>query len=268
MRKLINKKIEKYKDQKVALLFSGGMDSLCVLLSCLEVGIKPHLYTFKLKSYDSEDYFSAVRISNIFNLELTVIEIEDNDTNKLIEDIKFIIKKFKVKKKTTIQCIYPFLYVVDKIEEKVILSGLSGDILHGTMRKMQMLGRVDEGAFNSMRLEYLNNEELDNYCYIKQIFTEQDIKFVDVYRYNKDLIDFFMSKRFKELNSPKQKNVAYESYKKEIDEYDLYRRPTSLQCNSKIREWHDTLLNTSENINNNKRVTAIYNRYYKEIWGD
>ena len=53
-----------------------------------------------------------------------------------------------------------------------------------------------------------------------------------------------------------------------MDEYKLYRRPSPFQINSKVREWHDTLLNTNENINNNKRVTAIYNRYQKEIWGD
>ena len=268
MRELLNKGIKQYKNQDIALLFSAGVDSLCVLLSCLDVGIRPHLYTFKLKSYDSDDYFTAIKISKLYDLKLTIIEIDDTNVNKLIDDIKYIIKKFKVKKKTAIQCIYPFIYIINKIEEKTVFTGLSADILHGGTRQMHVIGRKDEKAFNDLRLEWIYSKELASYCYIEQMFTERGIKLIDVYRSNQELIDFFMSKTFKELTSPKEKNIAYESYKKEMDEYKLYRRPSPFQINSKVREWHDTLLNTNENINNNKRVTAIYNRYYKEIWGD
>lgn len=48
MRKIIDDFLEeKIRDKNsVAILFSGGLDSLSLLLSCLDIGIKPVLYTF------------------------------------------------------------------------------------------------------------------------------------------------------------------------------------------------------------------------------
>ena len=40
---------------KVGLLLSGGLDSLSVLLSCLDIGIEPTCYTFYLEGNESED---------------------------------------------------------------------------------------------------------------------------------------------------------------------------------------------------------------------
>lgn len=267
MRNIINRELIKYKNKDVALLFSGGMDSLSLLLSCMDIGIKPNLYTFKLNKYESEDYKTAKKISEIFDLELTIININEN-IDDLINDVKYIIKKFKVKKKTQIQCIYPFIYITKYIKENIVLSGLCADDLYGTSRKMQELGRNDLYRFNEKRKELINVPESSSYIYIKYLFENQGYKFIAPYKECEDLIKFFMSKTFKELHSPKQKNIMYESYKYELLKYDLYRKNSNLQCNSKIREWHDELLNTNENINNNKSVVAIYNRYYKEIWGD
>ena len=61
MRKIINDFLEEkitYKDS-VTILFSGGLDSLSLLLSCLDVGIKPKLYIFYLEGYESSDIKSS-----------------------------------------------------------------------------------------------------------------------------------------------------------------------------------------------------------------
>ena len=267
MRTIINQDLEQYKNNKVALLFSGGMDSLSLLLSCLDVGIKPHLYTFKLCDYDSEDYKFSIKISKIFDLKLTVINIS-NDIDLLLKDVEYIIKKFKVKKKTQIQCIHPFVYVIEHITEKYVLTGLCADELYGTPRKMQELGRKDLNEFNKKRLEVHSDLKSSSYIYIKQLFEEKNIKLIAPYKENNELVEYMMNKTFKELHSPKQKNVMYENYKNELNTYKLYRRNSNLQCNSKIRELHDKLLNTFLNVDNNKSVVAIYNRLYKKIWSE
>ena len=267
MRKILNEELIKYKSKDVALLFSGGMDSLSLLLSCLDVGVRPHLYTFKLKNYESEDYKSSVKISKIFNLKLTVININE-DLDLLLEDIKYIIQTFKVKKKTQIQCIYPFIHILKEVKEEYILSGLCADDLYGTSRKMQELGRKDLDEFNKKRLKIHNDITSSSYVYIKQLFEKEGFKFIAPYKSNKELVNYIMNKNFKDLHSPKQKNIMYESYKSELEKYKLYRRNSNLQCNSRIREFHDKLLKTYLNVNNNKSVIAIYNRLYKEIWGE
>ena len=57
LKKLIKKHIENTipKNEKVAVMFSGGLDSLSVLLSALELGYEVKLYTFHLKGVISKD---------------------------------------------------------------------------------------------------------------------------------------------------------------------------------------------------------------------
>ena len=93
MREIINKQLKEYRDKDIALLFSGGLDSLSILLSCIDVGISPHLYTFRLEDYVSEDIKSSRKIKDIFNLEYTEVIIK-KDVEQLKLDVKNIIEKF------------------------------------------------------------------------------------------------------------------------------------------------------------------------------
>ena len=266
MRSIINQDLIKYKNKEIALLFSGGMDSLSLLLSCLDVGIEPHLYSFKLQNIESSDVKSSRKIKDIFNLKYTEIEIPQN-TLQLKEDIFNIIQVFKVKKKTQIQCIQPFLHIIPKIKENIILSGLCADDIYGTSRKMQELGRKDDVEFYVKRLEKHNDLESSSYKFIKELCDNYNKAFIAPYKQNEYLISHILNKTFKELHSPKQKNIMYESYKYEIDKYKLYRRNSNLQVNSGIRDWHDTLINTELNEKNYKSVVGIYNTIYKYHWG-
>lgn len=267
MRKIINNHLANYKDKEVALLFSGGMDSLSLLLSCLDVGIKPHIYSFKLHSIESTDITSARRIIDIFNLRYTEIEMPQG-LLQLRHDVFDIIKTFKVKKKTQIQCIQPFMYIIPKVKEDIILSGLCADDIYGTSRKMQELGRKDNVEFYLKRLEKHNDLESSSYKFIKQLCESYNKEFIAPYKQNEDLVSYILNRTFKELHSPKQKNIMYKSYKEEIEKYKLYRRNSNLQVNSGIREWHDILLTTDLNNKNYKSVVGIYNTIYKHYWGD
>ena len=120
MRNIINKQLEQYKNKKVALLFSGGLDSLSLMISCLDVGIRPTLYSFKLEGIESDDIKASRRIANIYGLKLVEVTIPKN-ISTLIDDVEFIIEKFKVKKKTQIQCIQPFIHIVKYVEEDIVL---------------------------------------------------------------------------------------------------------------------------------------------------
>ena len=172
------------------------------------------------------------------------------DVEQLKLDVKNIIKKFKVKKKTQIQCIYPFLYMVNEIQEEIVFSGLCADELYGTSRKMQILGRTNDEEFYKKRNEMHEDIESSSYIFIKNIFNAHNKEFVAPYKDNIELVNYFLNKNFKELHSPKQKNLTYINYKKEIEDYKLYRKNSNLQCNSNIREWHNELLFTELNKNN------------------
>ncbi|MCC0705113.1 hypothetical protein IC213_18820 [Clostridioides sp. ES-S-0049-02] len=262
MRTIINSQLETLKNQKIAILFSGGMDSLSLLLSCLDLHIKPHVYSFRLSSHESQDIISVRKIINIFDLEYTEIVINNNLEN-LIYDASYIIKTFEVKKKTQVQCIHPFLYMVKEIKEKFILTGLCADDIYGTSRKMQVLGRKNELDFYEKRLKKHKDIESSSYKFIKELFKIYNKNLIVPYKENNKLVKLLLSKTYNELHMPKQKNLTYENYKYEIDKYDLYRRSSNLQVNSALREWHDLLLKTDLNIKEYKSVVGIYNVIYK-----
>lgn len=269
LRTLINNHLSRHiNDQKsVAVLSSGGMDSLSVVLSCIDLGITPTLYTFYLKSFPSPDLHSSREISRIFNLPIREIEIDDSDINILIKDVHYIIQTYGVKKKTAIQCIHPFLYVAPVVQEDVVLTGLCADDLYGTSRSMAK-HRSDWDTFQSLRMGRVTNPTASAYTYIKSVFEAAGKQFVAPYKNSQELIQYMTRQTYKEMNSPKQKTPAYIAYKEEIDRFELYRRNENLQCGSRIREWHDSLLTTHLNPNQAKTVVSVYNRIYNKIVTD
>lgn len=264
LRRYINNHLQsKIKNKnEVSILFSGGLDSLSILFSCLDLKIEPHLYTFYLKNYESEDILTSRKIANIYNLQLTEVIIDDEDINKLIKDVKYIIQNFKIYKKTHVQCVYPFLYIIPKIKEKYVLSGLCADDLYGTSRSMAKHYKNIE-SFNNIRNEKINNLNSSAYLQIRTLVESYDKVFITPYKEDKNILNYFSALNYKAMNSPKQKNIMYLDYKNEIDKNKLYRRNNSLQCCSHIREWHDKLLNTKLNTNNYKIINPIYKNLYK-----
>lgn len=259
---LMNKYVhDNIKYGKVGLLFSCGMDSLSILFSMLENGIRPTIYTFRTDNYISEDFKRSKKLADELKLEFEEILVPTSPV-AIENDVRYIIRRFKVKKKTQIQCIHPFIYV-DKSREDVYVSGLCADDLYGTSRKMSVLGGQDE-KFLSIRIAAHNNKESSSYKFIKQIFNDCGKDFLCPYKESESISSYLLAKTYSQLNKPKQKNVMYEAYKQYLDTYNLYRRNSGLQCNSKLREAHDELLGTQLNEAGNKSVVAIYNKLYKE----
>ena len=60
---LINAVQREINDENVAIFFSGGTDSLTCLFCCLELNIKPKLYTFHLEDYISEDVKTSKKVA-------------------------------------------------------------------------------------------------------------------------------------------------------------------------------------------------------------
>jgi len=256
LRNLINKYLkENIPNDDVALLFSGGSDSLSILLSCLDLNIKPHLYTFRLSNHESQDSIYSKKISEIFSLKHTEVILNVDDIN-LLSDVEYIISHFKVKKKTHVQCIHPFIYLIPKINQSVILTGLCADDLYGTPRSMAKYAKTS--FFNELRQRIYENIESSGYKFINQIASENNKLLIAPYKQSQDIYNYMILKTYKEMHSPKQKFIMFDDYKTELLTHNIYRRNSNLQCDSKIREWHDTLLVS------NKSVTAIYNKIYRD----
>ncbi|MGG0667875.1 asparagine synthase-related protein [Lederbergia citrisecunda] len=268
LKKLINESLENsiYEKESVALLFSGGVDSLTCLFSLLEIGIKPSLYTFYLEGKPNNDLYYSEKVASIFNLKHNVIMIP-YDIEQLENHVKYIVSSLPVDRKTNVQCVFPFLYLLPEIKEQYVVTGLCADDLYGSTKGVAIKGSKNKSVFDKIREKSRNNPNASAYLPIKTLVEDDHNKtLVAPYR-DKNVFDYFMSKSWSELNKPKQKQVAIDVYSKYFNAHDIYRRNSSLQVESGIREYHNELINSQLNRNNRKRVDEIYKDLQKELRG-
>lgn len=259
LKRLLKKAIQQPIEDKesVALLFSGGTDSLTCLFSLLELGIKPTLYTFFLEGKPNKDLEYSKRVSQHYSLEHVIIEIPYSLAD-LEEKVVYITKNLPVDRKTNVQCMFPFLYVIPKVKERFIVSGLCADDVYGTAKSVAIKGAKDKKAFDLIREKTRSSFNSSAYLPIKKYIEEIHEKtFIAPYR-NQEVYDYFMQKSWAELNKPKQKQIAIDSFSDYFGAQDIYRKNSNLQVESGIREYHNELIKSQLNINNRRRVDEIY----------
>ena len=94
-------------DESVALLLSGGIDSITVGLAAHNVGKKVHAYSFFLDGEVSYDFVKAAEVAHKMQWKFTPIVIPRHN---LVDDFKKI-WKLGCRKKTHYECVFPFLYI-------------------------------------------------------------------------------------------------------------------------------------------------------------
>ena len=95
-------------DESVALLLSGGIDSITVGLAAHNVGKKVHAYSFYLNGAPSYDFVKAAEVAHKRNWNFTPIVVTRNN---LVKDWKVLVD-LGCRKKTHFECVFPFLYVL------------------------------------------------------------------------------------------------------------------------------------------------------------
>lgn len=266
LRELINYHLfDKITDKySVAVLFSGGTDSLTCLFSLLELGIKPTLYSFHLENTVHKDIEISKQVAEFYDLKHVIIEIERN-INQLQKDVTYLIQTFKISRKTNVQCTYPFLHVIPKIKEKFVVSGLCADDLYGTAKSVVIKGGKDKKVLDEIRTKTFSNLDSSAYKSIKELVeTVHDKVFITPYR-SQEVIDYMFQFSWEQMNKPKQKQIAYTAYQDYFEKQNIYRKNTNLQVGSKIREWHSELVETDLNKNNRNRVDEIYKDIAREL---
>ena len=253
VKKVVDNIVKNIKEKDVGIAFSGGIDSLSILFSCLEQNKNITCYSFTLENYVSTDFSEARKFANKYGVKFTAIHLP-KDVATLKEDLKFL-KSMGAKKKVDYTCGYPMLYIYRKMKEKVLISGLGADG-HYCISKKGMIHFKDK--IDEFRLNLFGNKN-----YAQKILNENIASFYNketVIPYlDKDMINEFKGTTWVEINRPRQKYAtlkAYEKYFKNIK----VRNHINLQLgDSKIEENLKQLLDTDWNINNYKSITGIFN---------
>jgi asparagine synthetase B (glutamine-hydrolysing) len=246
----------------VALLFSGGTDSLTCLFSLLELGIKPILYSFHLENTIHKDIEVSEQVADFYQLPHNIVKIKE-DIEQLQKDVCYLIKEYQISRKTNVQCTYPFLHVLPHIKENNVVTGLCADDLYGTAKSVVMKASKDKNILDKIRVKTFSDLNSSAYRSIKEM-TEGTFskKLIAPYR-DSIIIDYFMKFSWEEMHKPKQKQLALNAFEDYFSKQKIYRKNSNLQVGSKIREWHDELLNTKLNANNRIRVDEIYKDIFK-----
>lgn len=254
-RNLINAITAAKIEGDVALMYSGGLDSFSLLMCCLEIGIRPHLYTFVQDGFMSEDLRIAKNDAQLYHLPLTIVTIK-SDIHSAYSDAKRAISFTKNAKKTVVQNLIPYFYVLPLVKEKNILTGLSADDLWGTTRKQAIDGKTLT-ALNKMRAEALNDKT--NACYyVPKYIKAQGFNCIAPFR-TQALFNFFKTLTWDDCNKPKMKNFVYEEWSEYFNQHHIKRYHQNAQVGSGVRETQDKLLSSTYNTRGAKVIAAIYN---------
>ena len=132
---LLESYIENIEDTELAVLLSGGVDSLSVAFAADRVGKRISTYSFRLDIHDNYDNEKAQQAANEFGWPHRECVV---DTTNLVEDFLVLAKEYRCKKKTHFECVYPFLYVYPHIEERSVLTGWGADGYYGVSKKAHM----------------------------------------------------------------------------------------------------------------------------------
>lgn len=110
-------------ESEVAVMLSGGVDSISVAIAAQDVGKRIFAYTFNLKNSPSYDSLKAKEVSDKMGWDCSVIEVP---TENLLDDWKILVDH-GCRKKTHFECVFPFLYVYPEVKQKYVLTGWGSD---------------------------------------------------------------------------------------------------------------------------------------------
>jgi len=224
----------------VGLLLSGGVDSLSVGFAAESVGKRVSAYTFKVEGIPSRDAFSAERAARAFGWKFRLVEVP---VGAVRQDFLRLIG-MGCRKKTEVECLWPFLYLVPEIAESHVLSGMWADGHFGLSKRAMIHHRATVEEFDRFRVSYFAS--VPQRALFRGLCSHNNK--VWVAPYDRDPIrDLFLGSSWDALNKPIQKAPIVRAYR---DRFRLVgrRRHENLQLVAGIpsvfrRLLEDTTLN-------------------------
>lgn len=246
--------------EDTAIFFSGGVDSCTVLAASLELGRRPFLITFNLGGRDHTDTKAVRHIATTLKLDYAVSEIP-RGPDRLERDVRKVIKLTGESKKAHVQCSHPFLYMCDILhsQDRVHAAmGMRAGDLWGLSRHAQMaLHANGELAYRKKRTHDVHNTSVSDFT-VRRLCAACGVLVRDPWEHE-DVVKAMLGASFPTMHKPYQKALAVEAFPEFWSKGAFYREASNLQVGSKLREYHDTLLNSPLNNKGHKRIVGVYN---------
>lgn len=250
--------------KKIGVALSAGIDSSHLLFCLLDLGYDVTGFSFHREGVDSTDYKLSKRNCDILNVPFVEVIIPNEiDINRLIH----IIKDHNLKNKAAVECTYTMDYVWSEMKNHdidIAFSGVGQDNHFGTTKKASIhYSETIElcQEFRKLSFDHFDFDGTGIWGVGKQGQTWIDLakeKSIDLVApaYDRRVYELFYNYKFKDLNTPKQKNVCWEVYPKYVEIVKLGKHQ-DLQCgDSQIRELFEPLL-TNKVLNPNSKTQML-----------
>lgn len=238
---------------------SGGIDSCLIFFSLMELGVDFKAVTFRTDEYLSKDFTTSKKISSQFEKDFIEVVLP-SDPNSLIEVTKDVINVTGKRKKTIVECCYPYVFVSKRLpKNSLLLTGLGADDMYCNQRKVAVeLHKHGEEHILKYRQNYSSHPDFTGYNIMKIGRHYNNIEIVDCYQ-DKSIVDYFRTFEVKALNR-KHKLLSVGAFHEWFNLIGGYREHSSFQINSKLDKTFEKLLHSKYNTSGNKSVVGIYNK--------
>ena len=249
---LLESYIEDIEDTELAVLLSGGVDSLSVAFAADRVGKRIKAYSFRLDLHDNYDNEKAKQTATEFGWPHRECVV---DTTNLVEDFLILAKDYQCQKKTHFECVYPFLYVYPHIEERCVLTGWGADGYYGVSKKANIHYKHTKEKFDEFRNDYYKEEHTAGLIWHNRLAASYDKKHYTPYL-DVRIKNFFYEKDWYELNRPMQKHHVRSGYSTELNRIYGAKLHANLQLESGVDKVFETLLENKK-INHKNRTRVM-----------
>ena len=250
---------------KIAVATSGGIDSASLVMAAKDLNKKQTVVSFTFDDFESYDFRSARRLATYYDLKFLPV-ILPSDQNEIVETVHYLIKEIKCKKKSAIECMFPFVYLLKVLKKKKIdtlVTGLAADGHFGLSKKAMIHYSKDDKKFKQLRQEYFSTYESAHIIRLYKLCHKYEIGLFNPY-FHPWVFDLWIDKNWQELNKPRQKE-AIKKYFPELDKFKI-KPHTNLQLgDSKIAQRVGSAV-VSKYKPYAKSPVGIYNRIAKGIY--
>jgi asparagine synthetase B (glutamine-hydrolysing) len=202
------------RHHRVALLLSGGIDSLSVGMALEALRKDVMAYTFELDGHHSKDRESAEAVARHFGWRLKILTVP---CSNVVYDFVCLAVEHGCQKKVQFEVSFPLLHVFPLIAESEVWSGFNADDHYGNtgkhhrkywrMAKAGVSHAERKKAFDDERREVFRKLEDpnsgDTWWFAWRIAARNEKQLLDPYL-DHDIRKYFLQFNHEQLSSPKK----------------------------------------------------------------
>jgi len=251
------------------VFLSAGVDSNAILCAFLANDIKPSVTSFCMDGKPSTDFRAAQQTARRLGLEFYPVFLP-TDLDQLVEDIKFIMYAYLLRKKAEIESFWPCWYAIQASQDngqRVIANGLTAGGLFGDDRECSIRGHGPDGDdptwLDEIRAKKFASPTQGQKVAWNMACGERQIEIISPYRHAK-FREILQGVSYKSCNTPKQKQPLRDAFP-EMAKLPI-RNHANLQLgDSGISDHFAKLLAHPVNVSKSRSVVGIYNNLAKGL---